>query len=456
MRRSTTDRTVRSAGPRPPRWRFAQRFLLLVVALSTFGGLFTSNAPAVVRGDELDDAYARQQQLQKLIARQKSSIQNLNASQATLASKIGSTKDSLAEINANLLAVKTQIVAMTVDVARSQNALDEVTATAASLEAELARIVAEEARKSAELDARRVLLASRIVEAYDTDRTPMLETFLSGGDFTDVLTNVGYHLDFAEQDRELAEQIASDQEVLKVLHANVELAKTQTEELRKLAKDAKKVLDRQMAELAAAKKELFRLEAETERLLKAQQAAYAKLARDKKNLQASLAAQVEAQKKLEGLINRLVREALAKGGIPSEYNGTLSWPMTGRISQEFGCTGFSWEPAVGDCSHFHRGIDIVNAKYTPIRAAGAGKVIIAGLSPYDPAWIVVIAHSEHLVTWYGHVDNIKKPVVKVGQYVSKGQVIAYEGSTGNSTGPHLHWAVQLDSAWVNPRLFLPR
>lgn len=418
--------------------------------------MFTSTPAPTVRADELDDAYARQEQLEKLIKRQKSSIADLNASQANLARKIGFTKDSLAQINADLLVVKTQIVGMTVDVARSQNAVDEVTATARRLEDELARIIAEEARKTAELDARKVLLAERIVEAYDTDRTSMLETFLAGGDFTDVLTNVGYHLDFAEQDRELAEQITSDQEVLKVLHANVEIAKTQTEELHKLAKDAKKTLDKQLAELAAARKQLAILEAETQRLLRAQQAAYAKMLRDKKALQANLQLQLANERKLEGLINRLVQEALAKGGIPSQYNGTMQWPMQGRISQEFGCTGFSWEPSYGSCSHFHRGIDIVDAKYTPIRAAAPGKVLIAGLSPYDPAWIVVIAHSEHLVSWYGHVDNVKRPTVRVGEFVAKGQIIAYEGTTGFSTGPHLHWAVQLDGNWVNPRLFLPR
>ncbi len=456
MRRTTSDPQVRLAGPRPRKHRFAQRLLLLVVALTTFGSLFTSSPANLTRADELDDAYDRQKQLEKLISRQKSSIRNLNASQANLSSKISRTKSSLAEINANLITVKTQIVAMTVDVARSANAVDEISATAARLDAELVRIIEEEARKTAELEARKTLLASRIVEAYDTDRTSMLETFLGGGDFTDVLTNVGYHLDFADQDRELAEQIAADQEVLKVLHANVEIARAQTEELHKLAKDSKKVLDRQMAELAAARKELARLEAETERLLKAQQAAYAKMAADKRKLAASLANQIEAQRRLEKLIDKLVQEAMAKGGIPSEFNGTFRWPMAGRISQEFGCTGFSWEPRVGDCAHFHRGIDMVNAKYTPIYAAAAGKVIIAGRSPYDTAWIVIIAHSSDLVSWYGHVDNVKKPVVKPGQYVAKGQLIAFEGTTGYSTGPHLHWAVQLNGAWVNPRLFLPR
>ena len=58
------------------------------------------------------------------------------------------------------------------------------------------------------------------------------------------------------------------------------------------------------------------------------------------------------------------------------------------------------------------------------------------------------------MSWYAHVDNSPGPVVRTGQYVAKGQVIAFEGNTGNSTGPHLHWAVQLDNVWVNPRLFV--
>ena len=89
-----------------------------------------------------------------------------------------------------------------------------------------------------------------------------------------------------------------------------------------------------------------------------------------------------------------------------------------------------------------------------IRAAGPGKVIWAGRSPYDTAWIVIIAHSSHLVSWYAHIDNSPGPVVRAGQYVAKGQVIAFEGCTGSCTGPHLHCATQLDNVWVNPRLFV--
>jgi len=437
--------------------RVRGRAVLLLFVLSTLGGLFTSATPPGASADDLSDAYAKQKALEKLISKQKASISDLAASQAALSKEISSTKDDLRALNANLIVVRTQIVSMEVDVARSQNAVDELVATASRLDAQLNDVQAEEARKQQELGEAKALLASRIREAYDTDRTSVLETLLSSGDFTDVLTEVGYHLDFAAQDRELAQHIADDQKVLQVLQQNVEIAKQQTDELHVLAAESKKTLDQQMSDLNDSRKLLVLLEAQTAKLLRSQQAAYARMSRDKANLAKQLAASKAAQDQLEALINKLVKEQLAKGGIPSEYNGTLDWPMNGAITQEFGCTGFSWEPPLGNCSHFHTGIDVANAMYTPIRAAGAGKVIWSGRSPYDPAWIVIIAHSSHLVTWYAHIDNRSHPpTVRAGEYVAAGEVIAYEGMTGWTTGPHLHWAVQFDGNWMNPRLFLPR
>jgi murein DD-endopeptidase MepM/ murein hydrolase activator NlpD len=462
MRRSTPDLPVRPAGrpgvrPQAPRAGTARRLLLLLLAVTTFGGMFLSTNPQNVAADALSDAYAKQKALQKLISQQKAAIASLTANQQILSGKIAGTRTSLSEINANLLTVRTQIVQMTVEVARSQNSVDEVAATADRLDAELADIEAQEAAQQAELDARMALLASRIKESYNSDRTSILETMLSSADFTDALTEVGYHLDFAEQDKALADQIIEDKKVLDVLHQNVELAQQQAADMHEVATQAKAQLDQQLSDLADARKQLQQLEDETQRLLAQQQQAYKQLAISKAKAASILAAQLAEEKKLEALVAKLVAEALARGGIPSAYNGTLAWPMAGRVTQPFGCTGFSWEPAYGSCAHFHRGIDIANAMYTPIHAAGPGKVIWSGKSPYSTGWIVIIAHSSKLVSWYAHIDNYTHPpAVRAGQYVTKGQVIAYEGMTGNTTGPHLHWAVQLDGNWVNPRLFLPR
>ena len=82
--------------------------------------------------------------------------------------------------------------------------------------------------------------------------------------------------------------------------------------------------------------------------------------------------------------------------------------MAGTVTQDFGCTGFVWEPPLGTCAHFHQGIDIVAA----VRHAGparpaTGKVVYCGWNyadGADPAWIVIIAHSQSLETWYAHMQ----------------------------------------------------
>ena len=323
------------------------------------------------------------------------------------------------------------------------------------LDQQLSDLEATEREKQTQLDARKAILADRIRQAYDTDRTSLLETFLSGETFTDVLADVSYHLDFAEQDRQLAEQIVADQKVLTVLHLTVESTRTQTADLRAAADTQRVKLQADLAALADAQTRLAKLEAETRRLLAAQQAAYRQMARDKVKLAATIEASEKAEAALQKQIDALVAAQYQGGSIPSRYNGTLAWPMRGTITQEFGCTGFAWEPRKGSCAHWHNGIDIAAPIYTPIRAAGPGTVLFAGPNPYDSApkaWIVIIAHSSNLLTWYAHIDNYTHPpAVRAGQHVVKGQIIAYEGMTGHTTGPHLHWMVELNSTFVNPR-----
>jgi murein DD-endopeptidase MepM/ murein hydrolase activator NlpD len=424
--------------------------MLIVVALA--GGMFATVPPAPASADALSTAYAQQRALQRQIAAQKAAIAALTASQATLTSKLSNTKATLTSVVSDLNIVRVDLVAMTVAVAQAQGSVDEMVATVAQLDGELADLERQERAKSDQLDARKAILADRIRNAYDTDRTSLFESLLSSEDFTDVLSEVSYHLDFADQDKALAEQIASDQQVLAVMHQTTDMARFQADQLRQAAAAQKANLDAQLADLAAAKAKLQDLQKQYQALLAAQQAQYAQVSANKAKLAAQVAAEAAAMKKLDALIDRLVLQAMQAGGIPSRYSGTLRWPMPGVVTQNFGCTGFYMEPPYGSCAHFHNGIDIANTSGTPIRAAGPGKVVFAGRSPYDPAYIVIIAHASNLVTWYAHVQT--RIPVHVGQFVAKGQVIAYEGCTGWCTGPHLHWSVKLNNTWVNPRLFL--
>ncbi len=129
------------------------------------------------------------------------------------------------------------------------------------------------------------------------------------------------------------------------------------------------------------------------------------------------------------------------------------WPTQGTITQNFGPTSFGLEPAYQGYAHFHQGVDIANAMYTPIRAAEAGTVIFAGWSNYGYGFCVQIDHGNGLVTLYGHMAQ--QPSVSVGEQVATGQAIGKMGSTGASTGSHLHFAVQKNGVWVNPLNYLP-
>jgi murein DD-endopeptidase MepM/ murein hydrolase activator NlpD len=437
--------------------RRARRLLLLFLIVPLMSGIFVVPAGRVA-GDELSDTVARQKAIEKKIATQKTMVSQLTAFQADLKGEIAATAQALRGINADLGAIRVRVDAMAKQIDVVKTKYEALVAELEALDGQLVRVEAQEVAKRQQLGDRRAQLASRLRNAYDTDRTSMLETFLSGGSFADVLTEVSYQLDIGEQDRALAEQIIQDQETLAALHQTVVQTRTETNLLRQETAAQKRDLDKQMADLQEAQAQLKKLERETARALSRQKATYAKLAKNKAALRKSMAAAAAAQRALAAKIDQLVARQARQGRIPSEYNGTLEWPMAGSVTQNFGCTGFAWEPPQGDCEHFHKGIDIAAPMYTPIRAAGSGTVVFAGPNPYDPypkAWIVIIAHSANLQTWYGHVDNsVRPPTVRAGEWVRSGQVIAYNGMTGRTTGPHLHWMAEFNGGFSNPRLFL--
>jgi murein DD-endopeptidase MepM/ murein hydrolase activator NlpD len=129
-------------------------------------------------------------------------------------------------------------------------------------------------------------------------------------------------------------------------------------------------------------------------------------------------------------------------------------PARGRVSQHFGCTGYRREPRRGGCRHFHDGIDIAGRSGSRIRAAAPGVVAYAGWNPWDGerrAYIVIVAHRGGFQTVYGHLRPVRK--ARVGKTVRRGQVIGFMGSTGNSTGPHLHWEVRKGTTALDPRRY---
>lgn len=118
------------------------------------------------------------------------------------------------------------------------------------------------------------------------------------------------------------------------------------------------------------------------------------------------------------------------------------WPAIGAISSPY---GERW-------GTFHWGLDIAVDEGTPVLAAASGWVEEAGWKNDAYGYAVMLDHSNGRETLYGHASKV---AVQPGEWVEAGQVIAYSGSTGNSTGPHVHFEIRLDGSCVDPLQYLP-
>ena len=140
--------------------------------------------------------------------------------------------------------------------------------------------------------------------------------------------------------------------------------------------------------------------------------------------------------------------------VSEEVVGFLT-PVPGAVlTQGFGCTSFALEPLVPGCPgrHFHSGIDLAKPAGTPVLAAAGGLVTVARFDPNGYGNYLVLDAGHGLTTLYAHLQEFD---VRLGEPVFKGYPIARVGSTGMSTGPHLHFEVRTDGRPVDPELFLP-
>jgi murein DD-endopeptidase MepM/ murein hydrolase activator NlpD len=183
------------------------------------------------------------------------------------------------------------------------------------------------------------------------------------------------------------------------------------------------------------------LSASRDTLLSARRLKASALASNRESRAAYLA-EVEALAAQSAALAAAIRDAQAGG---STGSGTPSaagfvWPVNGPVVSGY---GMRW-------GRMHEGIDIAAGLGTPIRAAAAGTVIHAGwLGGYGN--LVVLDHGDGLATAYAHASAI---LVSVGHTVAQGETLSLVGSTGNSTGPHLHFEVRVNGTAVDPLLYL--
>ncbi len=311
-----------------------------------------------------------------------------------------------------------------------QSQIDVLSEQITALDGDITQKQSQIANKQVSINSNYEKLKQRLHALYLTGEASSLEIIMSAKNVMDLADKTEAIKAITTHDTNLINLLKTDMESIKT-------EKTEIETNRQSVAAAKVAMDSKQNELNA--------------LIKETQSVIAELAANESSANAENAKLAEQRKKADAAIDQWYKDYYASqkgtggsGGYTS--TGNFAWPVPGvtRITSGFGSR---W-------GAFHKGIDIASAGVygKPIVAADSGRVMQGGWGNYGTGYggygnVVAIDHGGGYSTLYGHCSRV---VVSAGTIVKKGQVIAYVGSTGNSTGPHLHFEIRVNGVAKNP------
>ena len=350
-----------------------------------------------------------------------------------------SLKDQLSQLEEQKSAVQERIADLTAqanDVQATREALQqEIDLTKqeiTTVEQYIERLQQQIDVKTTELEAAEKALAEKEEQFAQTVRTTYeqgdvsyLEVVLNASSFSDLLTRMEIVSAIMEDNQKTVDEYTAAKEDIE--QKRDDLQDTQDEQ-----KDYQENLNYKVDDLAASEAEQAALQESLEAYKAESEAEYDRIASEMQDVSNQIAA--------------LSAQAAANGSVPMG-DGTLIWP-TPSCTTTNSAYGYRVHPIYGTVK-FHAGEDIPAGYGAEILAAASGTVVTAGwVSGYGN--YTVIDHGGGLMTAYGHQSSF---AVSVGDVVTQGQVIGYVGSTGNSTGPHLHFEVYVNGATVDPKSY---
>jgi murein DD-endopeptidase MepM/ murein hydrolase activator NlpD len=277
------------------------------------------------------------------------------------------------------------------------------------------------------------VLNTRLVDIYESPEASTLDVFLGSSSVQDALDKVQYLNDIGDQDRRIAQQVA-------VAEAAIKVQRAKTKKLRGTVQSETAVISARTAQTRDVRNQLVGAKNDLSSTKHKKLEDISKLTAE----QQAEAGEIDALTAASNALTARIQAAQAnrQGGGPTSTPSSagLIWPVSGPVTSPF---GWRW-------GRLHQGIDIGVGTGTPIKAAASGTIIYCGWeSGYGN--LTVIDHGGNLATAYGHQSSI---AVACGQQVAQGEVIGYVGSTGHSTGPHLHFEVRINGSPVDPLGYL--
>jgi len=412
----------------------------MVVAAGVAASLLASG-PLAASADDITDAQARLQVIGKLKGTLQDNLQKAQAQEVALQQQIQETRDTINQTIDHITAAEQKI---------------------SELERQIAALDAKIAEERLLLKRTKAEYAAFVRATYKSDADPFA-LLLGSPNFQTFLNRAVAieHLTFMS--RELLDQIHQTDLQLHAQEALVVARKQEADKQRADLLAQKAALLVQQAHqqdlqnqlrisIGQVKYELVAINSQSAAL--AQRITDMEIARqDQLIAEAEQAAWQQAQFWMQ---NNLFNLPPASTGHSTKY--PLIWPLQqGSITLTFGPCSQPFEPPGFGYPHFHTGVDVAYNQGTPILAADDGVVVAATTSLLNGQMVgygnyVIIAHRNNFFSLYGHMLGFQ---VKAGDTVRQGQLIGYEGSTGNSTGPHVHFEYRYGGQPTNPMPYLP-
>lgn len=356
------------------------------------------------------------QKIEREMQQRRSQLQNLNKEYTEKARKLKDVQKKVEKTTKQLLTLERDIDVKEAELGRLENELRDAEARLEEAQRHL-----EETER--QLERRTDLLSRRVRALYEHGSVSYLDVLVSANDFADFLTRFEHLQMIVESDINLFNEV-------KRLRAQAIQLKQQREQER-IAVMVSRDKVQEMKDYLEAKK------AETEDLRK-------RFLNDEAAIRQALDELEQQSARITAELKRL--EAKYEEELKRQGAIVLTAPVNAGITSGF---GMRFHP-IARQNRMHTGVDYGAAYGTPVKAAESGKVVSAGwLGGYGKA--VIIYHGSKVSTLYGHMSSL---AVSDGQMVQKGQVIGYVGSTGFSTGPHLHFEVRIDGEPKDPLAYL--
>lgn len=379
-----------------------KRVLVLVVIIISIILLFTN-----VYADTLDQ---QRKSVEKQIINAQKSLENISDEKNQIMEEVNNLNQSITENEAEISRLQTQIGELDKSIEHKQKDLDE----------------------------KQKLLDERLSAVYMSSGNTYLEAFFNGG-IINFVSNYDIIKQIAEYDNTLIDEVAKEQEELRISKISKENAKT--------------TLEAKQTELNTQK---------TER-----EAKIATLTEEQQSMQAKIGSKLTELSRINEEVRNATEAADRSGGLvqgesASASAGGMTWPtrITHRVNSLYAPNGRS--DTSGYVGTPHKGLDIYAPSGTPVYAAKAGTVVYVNYSGYGGGWglYVVIYHGKDnngnpIYTRYAHASSIASGI-SVGAQVTTSTVIMYAGNTGASEGAHLHFEVCVGGMYsqVNPCPYL--